>query len=124
MIRFRCKRLRAFRTVCGGARGTGHIREYYRPEAREDQPSVRREHVEHASSALRQRPKGEIKSEPPRGLKQLLAAISGKLPRLEVIKGVPGQDFSAWVEQTYQRSLGVVERAGVKGFSASAEGGS
>lgn len=59
------------------------------------------------------------------GLKQLLAAISGKLSRLGVIKAdeaYRGQDFSAWVEQAYQRSLEIVERPkGVKGFQVQAQ---
>ena len=59
------------------------------------------------------------------GLKQLLAAVSGKLLRLEVIKAgeaYRGQGFSAWVEQTYQRSLEIVRRPeGAKGFQLQAQ---
>lgn len=59
------------------------------------------------------------------GLKQLLAAISGKLSRLKVIKAdeaYRGQDFSAWVEQACQRSLEIVARPkGVKGFQVQAQ---
>lgn len=59
------------------------------------------------------------------GLKQLLAAISDRLFRLELIKAdaaYRGQDFSAWVEETYQRSLEIVKRPeGVKGFQVQAQ---
>ena len=59
------------------------------------------------------------------GLKQLLSAISGKLSRLELIKAdeaYRGQDFSAWVEETYQRSLEILKRLeGVKGFQLQAQ---
>ncbi|MDQ3707253.1 MAG: IS5 family transposase, partial [Chloroflexota bacterium] len=58
-------------------------------------------------------------------LKQLLAAISDKLFRLELIKAdeaYRGQDFSAWVEETYQRSLEIVKRPeGAKGFQLQAQ---
>ncbi len=54
------------------------------------------------------------------GLKQLLAAISGKLSRLELIKadeGYRGEHLADWIFTTYQRLLEIVERpAGVKGF--------
>jgi putative transposase len=59
------------------------------------------------------------------GLKKLLAIMSGKLPRLGLIKAdeaYRGQDFSAWVEETYQRSLEIVKRPkGVKGFQLQAQ---
>jgi putative transposase len=59
------------------------------------------------------------------GLKRLLAAISSKLSRLELIKAdevYRGQDFSAWVERTYQRSLEIVKHPeGVKGFQLQAQ---
>jgi putative transposase len=59
------------------------------------------------------------------GLKQLLAAIFGKLSRLELIKAdeaYRGQDFSAWVKRAYQRSLEIVARPkGVKGFQVQAQ---
>lgn len=59
------------------------------------------------------------------GLKQLLAAISDRLFRLELIKAdeaYRGQDFSTWVKETYQRSLEIVKRPeGVKGFQLQAQ---
>jgi putative transposase len=59
------------------------------------------------------------------GLKQLLAAIVGKLSRLKLIKADEaylGRDFSAWLEQAYQRGLEVVTRPkGVKGFQVQAQ---
>jgi putative transposase len=54
------------------------------------------------------------------GLKRLLAAISGQLPLLKLIKAdeaYRGQAFIAWVKQHYQRVLEIVSRPeGVKGF--------
>jgi len=59
------------------------------------------------------------------GLKQLLAAISGKLPRLELIKadeGYRGEHFGREVLTTYQRLLEIVTRPqGVKGFQVQAQ---
>lgn len=59
------------------------------------------------------------------GLKQLLAAISGKLPRLELIKadeGYRGERFGREVLTTYQRLLEIVTRPqGVKGFQVQAQ---
>jgi len=59
------------------------------------------------------------------GLKELLAIISCKLSRLGLIKAdeaYRGHSFSAWVQQTYRRSLEVVKRPeGVKGFQLQAQ---
>lgn len=54
------------------------------------------------------------------GLKRILASLTGELARLGLIKadqGYRGENFSAWVEQTYGRLLEIVKRPqGVKGF--------
>ncbi len=59
------------------------------------------------------------------GLRHLLTTMSGKLSRLGLIKAdeaYRGQDFSAWVEHTYQRRLEIVKRPeGVKGFQLQAQ---
>jgi putative transposase len=59
------------------------------------------------------------------GLRHLLTTMSGKLFRLELIKAdeaYRGQNFSAWVEQTYQRSLEIVKRReGAMGFQLQAQ---
>lgn len=59
------------------------------------------------------------------GLKQLLAAISGKLSRLELIKadeGYRGEHFGREMFTTYQRLLEIVTRPkGVKGFQVQAQ---
>jgi putative transposase len=59
------------------------------------------------------------------GLKQLLAAISGKLSRLELIKadeGYRGKRFGRELLTTYQRLLEIVTRPqGVKGFQVQAQ---
>ncbi len=54
------------------------------------------------------------------GLKRLLAAISGQLPHLKLIKAdeaYRGRAFIAWVKQRYQRVVEIVSRPeGIKGF--------
>lgn len=54
------------------------------------------------------------------GLKHILAALTGKLRRLTLIKadeGYRGKDFNTWLMTTYQRVLEIVKRPdGAKGF--------